>query len=476
MGLCFISILVNGQKYETIQKTNQITEFKNRLFLSTSNDPMRIVKSKTATTNELAAQELVTVQTTKDSKLKSVILEGAGIDTTHSYAWDYTIQDWSATPYARMISTYDENHNLISYKVDSWQYEGQYWLDSLQFFYKYNSANQQVNAMQQSYQFDGLESYNWYNIDNSVTEYNELGQKSRFVYQTWDYEQNNWFDNWQHEFKYDEKGNNTIILESFWDGSQWNPYISFINEYDCQGNLITNPIQVWDFEANEWVNAVQCIYEYDSFGNNTYRLLQSWNSNEGFWENIFISFYRFNISNKIEYYINKTWDSFLYQWMDSEQGFYKYDSNGNNICIFGQYYDINSGIWSNSWQSIYTYNDQNKQISGADLYWSLDLDSWYSGSKTKSFRIGSDSKGENKHYVDIPLRVFPNPTSDYVKIYNTTIGLVRVLDLAGHEVLSKNYKGLNNVQMDISGLSSGTYFMIIQDLEGNSSTKKIVKI
>ena len=72
------------------------------------------------------------------------------------------------------------------------------------------------------------------------------------------------------------------------------------------------------------------------------------------------------------------------------------------------------------------------------------------------------------------LKVYPNPANDVINIgsNDTQISEVILYDILGTKVLSQNE--LSNNRLDISGLTSGVYFMKI-GANGNSITRKIIK-
>lgn len=476
LGLSLLSVFAFGQQYEKSMRAGKISEFKNRMSISTTTNPINLIQAKTLKPTELEAHKLVVPVATK-SYLKSAVVKQSTIDTLHIYPWNYLTQDWDTIPVAMLLSYYDQKQNLTQYRALSWHNDTQSYIDSVQYFYKYNDAGQIVNTLQQQWQFDGIENYSWVNIDNSVTEYNSLGQESKFVYQTWNYDTNDWLNAWQHEFTYDSIGNNTSILESYWDGSsQWTPGMKFVNKYDLLSKITLNLIQYLDNSTNNWINNFQYLYEYDANGCNISLRIQTWNTEEGGWDNYYLESLTYNNLKKIENYLVQVWDPFLFEWSDFERGIYKYDSNGNNTCILGQAYDSNSNTWNESWVNYYDYNDQNKQISSSSLYWDASLGSWASGSKTKSLKINKDKQNAAQPAVESTVEVFPNPVIDVISIRNKVgINQVQVFDVTGSEILLKQYSGSNAIQLDVTALKSGLYLLNIKNADGSFATKRVIK-
>lgn len=471
IGLSLISLLVVAQKNDK-GLISKIPEFKNRLYLSTSKDPLALMKAKTINIKELEANELV-AKTSPASKLKSGEAEGAYIDTTHTYPWNPETQAWDTVPTTRIIKSFDEQHNLVHYRDLLWN--GESWTDNVQFFYTYNEANQVVDVIQQAWQFDGHESYNWVNIDRAVYQYNELGQQNSYTYHNLSYETNDWELSWKQEFYYDDRGNNIEIIESYWDlgMSTWTPGLNVLNEYDSNNNLIENPILYWDYSTNNWTNAYKYIYEYNSLNNNISMIIQVWNADIKDWDNYLQKKSSYNDNNKIDSYTVQMWDSFLSEWLSSQRAVYQYDNLGNNVSILGEEYDASNDTWNTRWVNYFDYNEQNKQISNSSLYYDANVGHWIFGSKTKAAKIATSQKSETVNAET--LKVFPNPASGWVNIENSNkISQIELFNSLGKKVLAKNNIDETSVHLDVAHLSTGVYFLIIKDSSGKSESKRFV--
>ena len=75
---------------------------------------------------------------------------------------------------------------------------------------------------------------------------------------------------------------------------------------------------------------------------------------------------------------------------------------------------------------------------------------------------------ENKEIQNPKVSIFPNPTTEFIKITNTT-GNVSVLNLLGQVLISKpEYHGED---ISLRNLSSGTY--VLRSLNGSTLFVKI---
>ena len=79
------------------------------------------------------------------------------------------------------------------------------------------------------------------------------------------------------------------------------------------------------------------------------------------------------------------------------------------------------------------------------------------------------------------LKIYPNPAKNYIKIssdnFNTSKLVVSIVDLTGREVFintGMSVRNKNVIDLDISGISSGTY--ILQIRSNNTQTSGIIQI
>src|SRR5690554_449119 len=82
-----------------------------------------------------------------------------------------------------------------------------------------------------------------------------------------------------------------------------------------------------------------------------------------------------------------------------------------------------------------------------------------------------------KEFISGKFTIFPNPVTDMVTITNSeNIGVneVIVYDVTGKKIKTKKYGNENNIQLNLSDLAMGTYFLHIKTNQG-TAVKKIVK-
>lgn len=86
---------------------------------------------------------------------------------------------------------------------------------------------------------------------------------------------------------------------------------------------------------------------------------------------------------------------------------------------------------------------------------------------------------ETNQLLNGKIEIYPNPTSDWLYVSNLSgIGIVKITlhDMQGKKVLSEAYQeNQDKVQLDISGLQKGVYFLKIYSSKKNVFVERIIK-
>ena len=106
---------------------------------------------------------------------------------------------------------------------------------------------------------------------------------------------------------------------------------------------------------------------------------------------------------------------------------------------------------------------------------------WYSNPNASSIRIGLDGfeNNLNENILD-GITCFPNPTNDYIEITSNQIldgesNLV-IYNILGSEVIRKSYLQFGHKQqIDLNGLSSGSYILEFENDEKISKHKLVIE-
>ena len=144
-----------------------------------------------------------------------------------------------------------------------------------------------------------------------------------------------------------------------------------------------------------------------------------------------------------------------------------------------------SDIW-NGWVLFTDFNGNiirsdifcHEQVNTATEYGDLTENGYVIFNDTDAFgdtevgvmKIFNPSLTHNSYDVLNSIKIFPNPSSDYISINNDKEIEAVVFDLLGKELIRENTNG----KLDISCLEKGTYIVNLTD-GINTSTHKIIK-
>ena len=83
---------------------------------------------------------------------------------------------------------------------------------------------------------------------------------------------------------------------------------------------------------------------------------------------------------------------------------------------------------------------------------------------------GIEEDNETNSFVTL----HPNPTTDYVTIKGENLRQAEAVNMLGQKVLNAQGKG-NELQIDMTALPAGVYFVTVTDNEGRKCVRKVVK-
>ena len=82
---------------------------------------------------------------------------------------------------------------------------------------------------------------------------------------------------------------------------------------------------------------------------------------------------------------------------------------------------------------------------------------------------------EQPKVVPFTVKVYPNPTSNYLVVNGEKLQSADVFSLLGELVASKQGENVANITIDMNELPAGVYFVKVRDTEGRMCVQKIVK-
>ncbi|MBC8147421.1 MAG: T9SS type A sorting domain-containing protein [Bacteroidetes bacterium] len=152
-------------------------------------------------------------------------------------------------------------------------------------------------------------------------------------------------------------------------------------------------------------------------------------------------------------------------------------------------YKVSSGSWTDVANSdIQTANNwtsgvlNNLAISNAcddknaiQLRWIMTSDTANDGSIVDSlgtckiddiFITGTAiPNGKNEIISKSEIKIYPNPTTNYINIENNAASIIKLYNIIGEEVIVLNSNGFEKI--DVSNLNSGIYLLKIEDIASN---------
>ncbi|MDR2010955.1 MAG: T9SS type A sorting domain-containing protein [Bacteroidales bacterium] len=353
--------------------------------------------------------------------------------------------------YEQYSYDYDERSNLISELSQSWSKYENIWEDDYQYLYTYDSNNNMLTALERrlkndiltddcryTYSYDDInnmetqlrEYYNsngnqWLNSDYILLTYYSNNNLKSYLYQMWNYSY--WIDIYRISYEYDDNDNQTSYIQESYN-NVWNYSEKKISTY-YNNNCVSETLFNW--KNNDW--------EYKS------RILNEYNNNN---------------------LINVIFQGYETDWYDYKKRSFEY-SDGN--CISAESFILNGENWESYNDNFSISYNSNERVYNVYYTYKIDL----SYTKTpKPAGIENHSKSISSFIV------YPNPTSEELKIKNEELKIIgiEVYNVTGKKQNIRINSGLKQSEtvVNVSNLQNGVYFVKIQT-ESGSAMEKFVK-
>jgi hypothetical protein len=302
-------------------------------------------------------------------------------------------------------------------------------------------------------------------FDRTTIIYGENGRKISELNQRWDIQNDAWTDVSKSDFMY--KANSLLTLSSVFAGNSWKGLSKTEIHYNGVGKTDSSFNYNWNRKAGGWSEkpAVKGVWIYNNEnGRATESVKWSLNKNTGEWD------------------------------IPATRVLYSYDGQGNLHGEVMQSWNYNSEMWKDAGRYIYSYNERQDEVictsytaSGDDWVYdgkiicSYDEDGdmvrceYYDNNTDGSMNaycvyVYVDTDKAKSSIKDEDINVYPNPVVSYFDLV-VPEGLVGktafFFDVSGKQQKSVLISG-TSVKVDVSGLSTGVYFMKV-----DSYTKKI---
>lgn len=343
---------------------------------------------------------------------------------------------------------YDGNGNLTESISYSWN--GSSWDESNKEAYSYDANNNRTNNTSSSWNSSTSLWDDEYKIDYT---YNGSDQLTEFVAQDWDGSQ--WLNSSRIANVTYVDDEITGYSEYSWSGS-WEETARGVINYN---GLNLDYILYEDWDGSQWVSNERETYTINgSTGKIEQQLIEGWNGSS--WD----------LGAKYEYVLDGSFNRTSY--LDSYYGT-AWDLNYSYINTFDSA-DLMSTIYHPFDDIVYDLGLEDFPYTDRILY-NIESNSNGDISNRTTFSY-SDDPLSVKDFNQIKLKVYPNPTSDYLHInidnfdVNTSLEL---FNLMGKQVKASHLYS-NRAIVDISNLAKGVYFLKIHS-NGKVATKKIIK-
>jgi hypothetical protein len=313
-------------------------------------------------------------------------------------------------------------------------------------------------------------------IDYSYGKDGELIEKTDY---NWTDEFNRWDSNSRVFYTYDTSGRQLEILVHKWNLniSDWQNYLKYINYYDNEYDWSEQILLSWDNTNKEWINYYRYLREFINTKPKN-KLMYDWDNLIKTW----INYKLFNYGYKKDTLLT---DITEYDWARSSSQWYcfrytqtSYDddnkviSEESSTCRSPQRY---LGKFD------YIYDSTGRKIEKIEYRWDNSNSIWIL--YHREFYFFKDGPTSVSAISD-NIYIYPNPASDYIDISAGKViqsdakgPYIRIYDVLGMGITTPlqratpAYQGGEILRIDISGLSSGVYFVKIGDV-----VRKFVKL
>ena len=384
--------------------------------------------------------------------------------------------------------SYNSNHQLIKKCEFPFDYSLNNWIYSSVSHYKYNSNGFLIERIDTSFNASNNDiykvTYNYDNYDNIISYlyYSQLNTATSFT------------PKYRFEYKYNSQKYITEIKISDWQNNSWNYLTKSSRQYDTNNNILksidfstSNNGTIWDTthynlfiynNSNELLNAI-----YISWNDNRYsKKIYSYNSNH--YRTQWIQYdsiqgsssYKknrketFSYDNSYNLVLNEQykWDTLINTWIFSRKKQNSFDLNTSNSNIIYPY-------------DFYSYslkNDNNIRLTKVDYEFDSYQNQWNLIDSIRYFYSSKNYTSIDSKKLNNNISIYPNPAkTDFVIKTTNSLKRISIYNLQGKLIENQLVKGNGNTyKLIVEGYISGVYFIKLEFMNGQSLTKKLIKL
>ncbi len=412
-------------------------------------------------------------------------------------------------------------HSMSTFNYDS---TDKAWLPELNYALTYDQGvlvqeiatnNLGVNVSRTTYSYDGknltenlVETYNagnWVNLYRLRLSYNLDGDLVKEELQ-------DWFDNkWNttygiaREFDYSNI-DTTIITDSMWNGFVYEAVQKYI-EIFVPGTKNYSEMQLLmrNASSTDWVEMYRELYTYD-----VNKLLinlkkQNWNGSN--WVNFmqYVNYRWDTLNNRVNAYTSQSWSNALQAWSNYVIDTFEYD-NYKGI-INTNYYFKPGGLIPSTRSTYLNDSLMNQKVAKYEM-WNSQSNVWETTLHNESVYIYDtdsviltkidltlvknneiDSILKTVYYYNVlsgvnniksfDYNIYPNPAKNNVNVNLSNVSSSERVELIvkniSGQTISKHMFNADNINLDISDLTTGLYLLQIKTQTGTQTAKLSVK-
>jgi len=338
-------------------------------------------------------------------------------------------------------------------------------------------------------------------------------------YYNWDDNNKEWDFVYKEEYVFDNFNNKLAQINYNLNTDNNTVEASYKSNYYYIDNKLNYRLDSnYNIATSKWSIINKTNYTLNSNGNIVQEIVVWWDKTNNSWTNSNKNFHTFDANGNVTISINYNWNGGTNDWRPTNKIENTYNNDNDNTSQIGYYRDNTTNTWTNSTKDIFIYNingDTTQRIYynwNLD-YWEIQFDATYTfntnylksalvtpflsrykhmllGGLSQQFKDGilvSKERG-TAYYSPIninglntiestSIKVFPNPTNGLVNIdFENSIKVLKVTisDIFGKEIKQFNFENRNVLQLNISELSNGIYFLnlIVND---QNTVYKIIK-
>lgn len=408
----------------------------------------------------------------KDTHHKSSLRTGIlkqKLDSIIDYYWD--INTDVITPDVKTVYFYDENDQQNRTDYYSWDKSNEKWAISVKAEIIYNENYQ----LKQFFRYRWMNETGWVNNYRIDYFYDDSSRVAEVVNYLWLETAGIWRGTNKLEYIYDDSGKLIINNIYSWNetASAWDPARKTEKTYNDEGKALEIISYVMDTATNQWRPRIKNNYTYAT---DRFEIYQSrWNidslqwdyfsktenilDSDGYVAKVIINYYQeytgeFYPSYKDE--LNRDANFNIYQ-----QVGYTWNIDKNDwvrASLKNRLFDLNYGLNDLIIPKGYGYSNMLKEITL--LRPGNTPNSWKYIAKT-DYHYSEQAITGIDETVTTALKVYPNPTSDYIfftfpSADGSRRSFLEIMDLHGRKVLSRMVGNMEPVSLN--ALKSGTYF------------------